>query len=50
MAEAFLQSSFNIRGAAMVEPQGQQAQYVLQGCSRVRLTCQQDMTGEANRM
>ena len=44
MAEAFLQSGFHIRGAAVVEPQRQQAQYVLQGCSRVRLTCQQHMT------
>ena len=45
MAEAFLQSGLHIRSAAMVEPQRQQAQYVLQGCSGVRLTCQQDMTG-----
>ncbi len=41
MAEAFLQSGLHIRGAAVVEPQRQQAQYVLQRCSRVRLTCQQ---------
>ena len=38
MAKALLQGCLNIRGTAMVEPQGQQAQDVLQCCSRVSLT------------
>ena len=38
MPKALLQGRFHIWSAAMVEPQGQQAQYVLQRRSRVGLT------------